>query len=58
MVVLGSPMMPRNDINTAGTRYGYGRDKGFIHKKGSIGYNKTWQVAYFESRNILPWKNL
>lgn len=40
--------MPRDSMDTAKTRPGYGIDMDFMYKNLSIRYNTTQRVAYFE----------
>ena len=42
-------MMPRYGTDTAGTCHRHGKDTDFIHKKWSIGYDKTRYAAHYEA---------
>lgn len=60
--VLGA-MMPRYDMDMAGTRQGYGKDMHFTRKMCSIGYYTTIYVAYFvvfmhHSLGAFPWSSI
>lgn len=50
MTTLGwlETMMPRHDMDTARICHRHGHDTDFIHKRWSIRYNTTRDVAYFE----------